>query len=80
MCDVGIHILEKNLDVFGATQIKQRFKDRYAAADVDVALYKLERRRIIKNTSESFLRGRGRPPGPEYRNEYYDRHLRSEEY
>lgn len=72
MCDVGIHILEKNMDTFGATEIKQRFKDRYAAADVDVALYKLDQRRIIRNMSEPYSRRRGRPAGHEYRNEYYD--------
>ncbi|MEG6502953.1 MULTISPECIES: DUF3987 domain-containing protein [unclassified Desulfovibrio] len=73
MCDVGIHILEENMDMFSATQIKQRFKDRYAAADVDVALHKLEQRRIIRNISESYSRRRGRPAGHEYRNRYYDR-------
>lgn len=73
MCDVGIHILEKNLYVFSATQIKQRFKDRYAAADVDVALHKLEQRLIIRNTSESFFRKRGRPSGAEYENMLYNR-------
>lgn len=81
MCDVGIHILEENLRTFNATQLKQRFKDRYSAAEVDVALYKLERRAIIRDLSESYCYSRrGRPSGHEYRNEYYDRHLRSEEY
>lgn len=73
MCDVGIHILEENMDMFSATQIKQRFKDRYVAAEVDVALNKLEQRRIIRNISESYSRRRGRPAGHEYRNRYYDR-------
>ncbi|WP_291440110.1 DUF3987 domain-containing protein [Desulfovibrio sp.] len=73
MCHVGIHILEENMDMFSATQIKQRFKDRYAAAEVDVALNKLEQRRIIRNISESYSRRRGRPAGHEYRNRYYDR-------
>lgn len=72
MCDIGLHILQNNIRTFNATQIKQRFKDRYSASEVDVALYKLEKRYIVRDISEPFVRRRGRPSGHEYRNLYYE--------
>lgn len=72
MCDVGINILKENMRTFNATQLKQRFKDHYSAAEVDTALYKLEQRGIIRDISKTPFRKRGRPSGHEYRNEYYD--------
>ena len=72
MCDIGLHILENNIQEFNATQIKQRFKDRFSAAEVDVALYKLVRRCIIRDITMPHPIRAGRPSGREYINRLYD--------
>lgn len=75
MCDVGIHVLKENMRIFNATQLRQRFKDRYSSAEVNTALYKLEQRGIIRDISEAHFGKRGRPSGHEYWNALYESEL-----
>lgn len=71
-CDVALWILEHNVEMFIATQLKQRLKSSYRASEIDVALYCLEQHGIIASIGNDItLRRRGRPRSCEYRNLYF---------
>ena len=70
--DVALWILEHNVEMFIATQLKQRLKSSYRASEIDVALYCLEQHGIIASIGNDItLRRRGRPRSCEYRNLYF---------
>lgn len=74
VCAIGLHILHNNYDIFNETELKQIFKSKYSAKDVDIALDILEMRgyiRTINDKTDNRRGRRGRPRGDNFENLFY---------
>lgn len=76
--EIGLYILENNIEKFNETDMKQKFKHKYDAKTIEEALNDLHIRYVIDRVDLDLFRRRlrGRPAGSEFRNRYYQSHVR----
>lgn len=68
------YILKANYNIFQETFITQKFRNRFSATEVKIALYLLETLHYVEQVNDYFSnqRSKGRPLGRKFRNMLYD--------